>query len=162
MIDYNKLRNIKMIVMDVDGVLTDAGMYYSNSGDELKKFNTRDGMGIGLIRKAGIIPVVITQENTTIVTNRAKKLNIHEIHQGVQNKLDVVERLLEKYNFTMEEVAFIGDDINDLLLLKAVGFSITVHDGMNIVKRQVDYITNSKGGEGAVREVCDLILESKL
>lgn len=159
--NLENLKNIKMLVMDVDGVLTDAGMYYSESGDELKKFNTRDGMGISLIHKAGIITAFITQENTKIVVNRAKKLKIHELHQGVYDKLEVVKSLLKKYGLTLEEVAYIGDDINDLPLLEAVGFAITTRDSMHIVKNHVDYITRSKGGEGAVREVCELILKRK-
>lgn len=155
-----KLANIKLVAMDCDGVLTDGGMYYSETGDELKKFNTKDGMGIGLLHKADFITVIITGEDVGIVKNRAKKLKIKEVHLGVKDKLECMNKIREKYNLSIEEVAYIGDDINDLKLLKNVGVSIAVSDALNIVKENVDYITKAKGGQGAVREVADLILKA--
>ena len=110
------LRGIRLFATDVDGVLTDAGMYYSESGDEWKKFNTHDGMGIKLLQKAGILTAIITQESTKIVMRRAQKLTIPEVHQGVYDKLAVLKELITRHGFSMDQVAYIGDDVNDLIL----------------------------------------------
>src|SRR6186713_2804790 len=115
------LKRIRLFATDVDGVLTDAGMYYSESGEELKKFNTRDGMGIKLLQKAGIITAIVTQERTKLVARRAEKLTIPELHQGVMDKLSLVREMAIRYGLTLSQVAYIGDDINDLETLKAVG-----------------------------------------
>ena len=136
-------------------------MYYSESGDEWKKFNTRDGMGIKLLQRAGLITAIITMEHTKLVTRRGEKLGIPEIHQGARNKLQVLSSIIEKYNLDFHQVAYIGDDINDLETLKTVGFSATPADGGVPVQQVVDYICKKKGGEGAVREMADLILESQ-
>jgi YrbI family 3-deoxy-D-manno-octulosonate 8-phosphate phosphatase len=155
------LGKVRMLAMDVDGVLTDAGMYYSESGDELKKFNTRDGMGIKMLQAAGIITAFITKENTAIVERRGKKLAVPEVHQGVDDKLTDLTRLVRKYGFTLAQVAYIGDDVNDLEVLKAVGFSSAPADAMPIVIQAVHYVCAKKGGEGAVRELTDLILAAR-
>jgi 3-deoxy-D-manno-octulosonate 8-phosphate phosphatase (KDO 8-P phosphatase) len=153
-----RLKRIRMFAMDVDGVLTDGGMYYSETGDELKKFNTRDGMGIKLLQHAGIIVAFITKEKTAIVERRGAKLAVSEVHQGVDDKLAVLRQVVEKYELTLAEVAYIGDDVNDLEVLEAVGFSAAPADAMAAVLNVVDYVGTKKGGEGAVREVADLIL----
>jgi len=155
------LRGIRVFATDVDGVLTDAGMYYSESGDEWKKFNTRDGMGIKLLQKAGVITAIITQESTKIVMRRAQKLTIPEVHQGAYDKLAVLKDLIARHDLTMEQVAYIGDDVNDLQALGAVGFSASPSDGIPQVQKTVRYICKKKGGEGAVREVADLILAAQ-
>ena len=155
------LHGIKLFATDVDGVLTDAGMYYSESGDEWKKFNTRDGMGIKLLQRAGIITAIVTQERTKLVARRAEKLTIPELHQGVMDKLSIVREMTERYGLTLSQVAYIGDDINDLETLKAVGFSATPADGMPQVAAAVDYICRKKGGEGAVREIIEMILDAQ-
>jgi 3-deoxy-D-manno-octulosonate 8-phosphate phosphatase (KDO 8-P phosphatase) len=153
-----RLRRIRLFAMDVDGVLTDTGMYYSETGDELKKFNTRDGMGIKLLQHAGIITAFITKEKTAIVERRGAKLAVPEIHQGADDKLAVLRQLVEKYGLTLAEVAYIGDDVNDLEVLEAVGFSAAPADAVAAVLKVVDYVGVKKGGEGVVREVADLIL----
>ncbi len=155
------LRGIKLFATDVDGVLTDAGMYYAESGDEWKKFNTRDGMGIKLLQRAGIITAIVTQERTKLVARRAEKLAIPELHQGVMDKLSLVRDMSARYGLTLSQVAYIGDDINDLETLKAVGFSATPADGMPQVAAAVDYICRKKGGEGAVREIIEMILDAQ-
>jgi 3-deoxy-D-manno-octulosonate 8-phosphate phosphatase (KDO 8-P phosphatase) len=155
------LRGIKIFATDVDGVLTDGGMYYAESGNEWKKFNTRDGMGIKLLQKAGIITAIVTQERTKLVARRAEKLTIPELHQGVMDKLSLVREMAIRYGLTLSQVAYIGDDINDLETLKAVGFSATPADGMPQVAAVVDYICRKKGGEGAVREIIDMILDAQ-
>src|SRR6478736_10540675 len=108
------LKRIRLFATDVDGVLTDAGMYYSESGEELKKFNTRDGMGIKLLQRAGLITAIVTQERTKLVARRAEKLAIPELHQGVLDKLLNIREMAARHGLTLNQVAYIGDDINDL------------------------------------------------
>ena len=156
-----RLANIKLLAMDVDGVLTDGGMYYSEHGDELKKFNTRDGKAIELLRNAGIKTAFITRERTRLVERRAAKLRIDELYQGIEDKLAALQQVISSYGLTFEEVAYIGDDINDLDVMQAVGLAITVADGLPENRNMAHYVTQAKGGEGAVREVATLILESR-
>lgn len=155
------LRDIRLVATDVDGVLTDAGMYYTEAGDELKKFNTRDGMGIKLLQKAGLITAIVTQENTKLVTRRAEKLAITELHQGVTDKLSRLREMATRLGMTLKHVAYIGDDVNDLEALKAVGFSAAPADAIVPVLKAVQYVCRKKGGEGAVRELADLILAAQ-
>ena len=155
------LKRVRLVAMDVDGVLTDAGMYYSESGDELKKFNTRDGMGIKLLQAAGLVTAFITREKTAIVERRGQKLAVPEVHQGVDDKLALLTTLAQKYGLSLDQAAYIGDDVNDLEALRAVGFSAAPADAMPSVIKAVHYICTKKGGEGAVREIADLILASR-
>lgn len=155
------LRQIRLFATDVDGVLTDAGMYYSELGDEWKKFNTRDGMGIKLLQKAGLITAIVTQERTRLVARRAEKLAIPELHQGVMDKLAVIQNMAERYGISLRHIAYIGDDVNDIEALKAVGFSATPADGLPQVRKVVDHVCQLKGGEGAVRELAEMILRSR-
>ena len=155
------LKRIRLFASDVDGVLTDAGMYYSESGEELKKFNTRDGMGIKLLQRAGIITALVTQERTKLVARRAEKLTIPEVHQGVMDKLALIRDMADRLGLSMDDVAYIGDDVNDVAALEAVGFSATPADGMPQAAAVVDYICTKKGGEGAVREIIEMILEAQ-
>lgn len=145
------LKRVRLFAMDVDGVLTDAGMYYSESGDEWKKFNTRDGMGIKLLQRAGLITGLITMEETKLVARRAEKLAIPEVHQGARDKLAVLRDMVARHGLTLREAAYIGDDVNDLEALKAVGFSAAPADGLPSIRQAVDYVCRQKGGEGAVR-----------
>jgi N-acylneuraminate cytidylyltransferase len=154
----DKLSNIKMLLMDSDGVLTDGGMYYSENGDELKKFNTKDGMAIELLKSKGIKVGIITGEDRELVRKRAEKLRVDELYMGIKNKLAVLEKIREKYNLAYSEIAYIGDDINDIDVIKKVGFGCSVSDGMNCVKEVAHYVTSAKGGQGAVREVVELIM----
>ncbi len=149
---------IKLFITDVDGVMTNAGMYYSEKGDEFKKFNARDGGGFILLRLAGIKCAIVTQEKTKIVERRAKKLGIPLI-QNSKNKVKALHQLTKQYKLKSEEVAYIGDDINDILIMKEVGFSFAVADACEEVKKIANHITNSKGGEGAVREAAEFILK---
>jgi 3-deoxy-D-manno-octulosonate 8-phosphate phosphatase (KDO 8-P phosphatase) len=155
------LSQIRLFATDVDGVLTDAGMYYSETGDEWKKFNTRDGMGIKLLQRAGIVTAIVTQERTKLVARRAEKLAIPELHQGVMDKLTVIREMAARHGFSLKEVAYIGDDVNDLEALKAVGFSASPADGLPDILAAVDYVCRKKGGEGAVREIIEMILEAR-
>lgn len=157
----NLLREIRLFATDVDGVLTDAGMYYSESGDEWKKFNTRDGMGIKLLQKAGLITAIVTQERTRLVARRAEKLAIPELHQGVFDKLSVIRDMAIRHGISLKHVAYIGDDVNDIEALKAVGLSAAPSDSLPQVLEIVDYVCRQKGGEGAVRELAEMILRSR-
>lgn len=156
-----RLRKIRMLIMDVDGVLTDAGMYYSESGDELKKFNTRDGHGITLLHAAGFKTAMITRERTAIVTRRAEKLKIAEVHQGALDKLPVLKDLLARHGLQPEEACYIGDDVGDLEAMRYVGLPVAVADALLPIKRVAAYVTRARGGEGAVRELCDLLLAAR-
>jgi 3-deoxy-D-manno-octulosonate 8-phosphate phosphatase (KDO 8-P phosphatase) len=156
-----ELRRIRLLAMDVDGVLTDAGMFYTESGDEFKKFNTRDGMGIKLLQAAGLVTAIITKEETKLVARRGEKLAIPEVHQAAHEKLAVLRDILQRHHLSLAEVAYIGDDVNDLEVLQAVGFSAAPADAIPAVIRSVKYVCRKKGGEGAVRELADLILAAQ-
>lgn len=150
-----KAKNIRVFLTDCDGCLTDGGMYYTEAGDELKKFNTKDGMAFGALRKKGIITGIITGENVDLVRRRAAKLRLEEVHCGVQDKLAVINDICVKYGCTLANVAYVGDDINDTEALKAVGFGCSVADGQKEAKEAACYVTEKKGGEGAIREIVD-------
>lgn len=156
-----RARKIKLVAMDVDGVLTDAGMYYTETGDELKKFNTRDGMGVALVRQAGLKTAILTSESTEIVKRRGAKLRIDHVYIGVRDKLAQMNQLLAELDLTLEQVAYIGDDINDYQLLAHVGLAAAVKDASRLPKSVAHLITEAKGGEGAVRELCEIILEAQ-
>ncbi len=148
-----RTENIKLFLTDVDGVLTDAGMYYSEKGDELKKFNTKDGKAFELMRKRGIKTGFITSEDTKIVENRAKKLKIDYLRQGVSDKVKSAQEICKKENITLKEVAYIGDDINDLKLLNLVGIAACPADAVEAVKKTCNiHVLDSKGGDGCIRE----------
>lgn len=157
--DDEIMRNIKCVLTDSDGVLTDGGMYYSENGDELKKFNTKDGMGFGLLREAGIITGIITGEDIQLVKRRAMKMKVDEVYLGISNKMEILNEICTKYNLSYNEIAYIGDDINDLEVIQTVGLGCTVNNGMQCVKDVAQIITQANGGEGAVREIVEKILQ---
>ena len=152
---------IKAIFFDVDGVLTDGKIIYDNNGTESKQFSVKDGYIISHLKKAGIIVGIITGRDSKVVTHRATELKLDFCHQGIVNKLEVFEKLVEYYKLKKKQVAYIGDDINDLGALKNCGLSACPDDAMSYVKDKVDLITRTKGGEGVVREVADLVLAAK-
>ena len=156
-----RARRVRMVAMDVDGVLTDGGMYYGETGEELKKFNTRDGMGIALARAAGLTAAILTRESTQIVIRRAAKMKVEEVHVGLLDKLTCMREILARHGLTLEQVAYIGDDVNDYELLCHVGLAVAVRDATRLPKSVAHYVTVAKGGEGAVRELCELILEAR-
>ena len=151
---------IKILFMDVDGVLTDGGMYYSEKGEVLKKFNTRDGMGLQLAREKGILPVILTKERSRIVQKRAEKLQLQEVHVGVEDKLEKAAEVLSRYNLTFGDAAFIGDDINDIPLLGKVRLSFCPADAVGDVRKVVTHVCTKDGGRGVVREVVEILLNS--
>ncbi|OOM79973.1 acylneuraminate cytidylyltransferase [Clostridium sp. BL-8] len=155
----NEFGNIKILLTDSDGVLTDCGMYYSENGDELKKFNAKDGMAFKILREHGIKTGIITGEERELIKMRADKLKVDELHMGIGNKLEIVKEICDKYAVTLQEVAYIGDDINDLEVIKNVGFGCAVNDAMEVVKEASDYVTKVNGGEGAIREIAEILLQ---
>lgn len=154
---------IKLFLTDVDGVLTDAGMYYTEAGDELKKFNTRDGMGLKLLREAGIKTGIITTENTKLVERRAAKLKVDHLVQGAYPKVNAAMEICSKEGISISETAYIGDDVNCIQLLEVVGLAACPADAVKKVKEIPGILILEKnGGEGVVREFADLILEKFL
>lgn len=166
MISNNKINTkiisgIKVFFADVDGTLTDGCTYYSANGEELKKFNHKDGRGNFLLRRNNIKFGIITGENTKIVLRRAEKLNADYCYVGVENKLKLLSSFCTENGLSLDEIAFIGDDTNDMDLIKNVGLSFAVNDAMPLVKDSVHYICSRKGGDGAFREAVDFILNAK-
>ena len=156
------LENIKLVITDIDGVWTNGGMYYSESGDFLKKFHTREGMGVELLKKNGITSAVITSENTNFVKKRAEKLKIDHIYQGIKDKKNIVEMLQKTLSVSKDETAYIGDDLNDLSVRPVVKKNFAPSDAVYKVRSTADFICSKKGGEGCFREMVDLILSRRL
>ena len=156
-----KLKKIKMLVLDVDGVMTDGSIIMDSDGREMKNFNVRDGHGLVMIQRHGIKVAILTGRTSAVVDHRARDLKITEVYQGALNKRAVFDQMLKKNNLSPEETAFIGDDIVDIPVLKRVGFSAAVADALDVVKKPVDYITANKGGQGAVREICEMLLNAQ-
>jgi 3-deoxy-D-manno-octulosonate 8-phosphate phosphatase (KDO 8-P phosphatase) len=157
----DRARRVRLLCVDVDGVLTDAGMYYGPDGEVLKKFNTRDGMGLARVRQAGVSVAIISGEDSAIVHARAAKLKIDDVFAGTGDKRAAIDALCEKHRLTLEEVAFIGDDLNDLPALECVGLACAVADAAEPVKQIAQFVTQRRGGDGAVREVCELLIAAR-
>lgn len=152
---------IKMLLTDCDGVLTDGGMYYSEQGDESKKFNTKDGMAVAKLREQGVKFGIITGENIQLVRRRAEKLKADACYIGVGDKIAALDEICDKFQVSYDEIAYIGDDLNDLGVLGRVGLPCSVADGSKQARRAAAYVTQARGGEGALREVAELILKAK-
>jgi 3-deoxy-D-manno-octulosonate 8-phosphate phosphatase (KDO 8-P phosphatase) len=153
---------VKLLALDVDGVLTDGGLYYTDSGEEFKKFNVKDGLGLKLLMQAGIDVAIISASNSTATLHRAKKLGITHVFIGKEDKLSVLKELCERFRLSLSQVAYAGDDLNDLPILKVVGCPLTVADAMPENQSQAIYVTHLAGGRGAVREICDRILNARI
>ncbi len=156
-----RLSQVKLLVLDVDGTLTDGGLYYSDSGEELKKFNVKDGQGLKLLMATGVTVAIITASTATSTFHRAKKLGIAHVYIGVEEKLTVMQTLCEQLAIDLAQVAYAGDDVNDLPALQAVGCPFTMADAVAENKKWALYITHNTGGNGAVREICDLLIASQ-
>lgn len=152
------IKNIKLLLLDVDGILTDGRIIYDNNGVESKAFHVRDGHGLKMLQRAGIQVGIITGRQSNVVAHRAKELGIEFVYQGAKNKMIPYEEILAKTGLEDFQVAYAGDDLIDLPVLRRVGFSFTVADAVSDIKPYVDYITTLAGGCGAVREMCDLLL----
>ncbi len=156
-----KAKAVKLLLMDVDGVLTDGRIIYDSEGRELKFFHVRDGHGIKLLHRFGIKTGIITGRNSKVVETRAKELGIEYVFQNASDKRLFIEKIVKEEGFKKEELAFIGDDVVDIPVFRRVGLSVTVPDASYDVRKEVDYITLNYAGKGAVREVCELILKAK-
>lgn len=157
----NRARPIKLLLLDVDGVLTDGAITYTHSGDEIKSFHCRDGFGMTMLQKVGVEIGLITARKSEAVLRRAHDLKLTHVFQGTRHKLEVFTRLLNDLGLTPPEVAFMGDDWLDLPVLTQVGLAATVADGMPELRPLVHFVAQHPGGRGAVRELCDLIIEAK-
>ncbi len=150
---------IKLLLLDVDGVLTDGRLYYTSRGEEIKVFNVRDGLGIKLAQRAGIRVGVISGRNSEALINRLRELKVDEVHLGYNQKLPVLEDIINRLSLSLEEIAFLGDDYVDLPILRRVGFPMAVLDAPEEIKKNALYITKAKGGHGAVRDAIEFILK---
>jgi 3-deoxy-D-manno-octulosonate 8-phosphate phosphatase (KDO 8-P phosphatase) len=156
-----RARRVRLLCVDVDGVLTDAGMYYGPDGEVLKKFNTRDGMGLARVREVGVAVAIISGEDSAIVHARATKLKIDDVFCGAANKRAAVDELCARRGLTHEQVTFIGDDLNDLPAMECVGLACAVADAASRVRAAAHHVTERRGGDGAVRELCELIVAAR-
>ena len=160
---FDLMKATRAFVFDVDGVLTDNGVYYSGNGEELKRFSFRDGMGVERLRKiASIETGIITREDSLPVFKRAEKLKIKELHMGVQDKALRLQEIMERIQISTEEIAYIGDDINDEEIMKQVGLCACPADAMSFARRVAHYVCTTNGGHGAFREFAELIINSKI
>ena len=157
----DQARKVRLLCVDVDGVLTDAGMYYGPDGEVLKKFNTRDGMGLARVREVGVAVAIISGEDSAIIHARAAKLKIDDVFCNASNKRAAIDQLCAKHGLELDEVAFVGDDVNDLSALECVGLACAVADAAEPVLAAAHYVAQRRGGDGAVREVCELLIEAK-
>lgn len=153
------MKNIKMVIIDIDGVLTDGTIYIDSEGRETKAFHVLDGTGISYLHRAGIKTAIISGRICDAVVHRAKELDIKDVYQGAINKLDAYKEILEKHTLRDDEICYIGDDLIDLPIFYRVGFPVSVANASPLVKQHSLYVTNTKGGFGAVREVAEKILK---
>jgi len=152
---------IKLVAFDVDGVMTDGSLTFLEDGREIKTYDAKDGLGVVMLGKAGIITSIITARNNGTVKHRAEVLNIKELYMGSKNKIEALNELIQKYNLKNTEIAYMGDDLPDLCVLKEVGLKCCPNDAVDEVKEICNFISTKNGGKGAVRELCNFILKSK-
>ncbi len=157
-----RARRIKLLLTDSDGVLTDTGVYYSDNGEELKRFSIRDGMGVERLRKfAGVEVGIITGENSGPVARRAEKLQVTELHLGIKDKMAILHEIAQRYKLDLDQIAYIGDDTNDVDVMQAVGLSACPADATRFARAAADYVCASGGGHGAFRDFAELIIAAK-
>ncbi len=156
-----RVKKIKLLACDVDGVLTDGLLYVGGKGEEMKAFHAHDGLGMKLAQKQGLLVTIITGKSSQSVISRAEELGLDDVHLGTRDKLGRMKEILQKENLSFEQVAFIGDDLNDLYLMEKVGLAVTVPNGAPELKAVAHYITGRSGGRGAVREVVELLLKGQ-
>ena len=157
----DRAKKIRLAIFDIDGVLTDGKLYLLDDGQNLKAFHCHDGLGIKLLARTGIITAVITSHRSALIDKRMAQLQVHHVYQGIENKITAYEELIAKLNIPDEEVAYMGDDLPDIAIIRRVGLGIAVANAADMVKQFACYTTNRNGGEGAVREVCELILHAQ-
>ena len=158
-----KARKIRLLLTDVDGVLTDTGVYYSEAGEVLKRFSIRDGMGVERLRKiVNVETGIITGERSASIKKRADKLQIAELHLGIKEKVQVLEEIMVRTSLVREQIAYIGDDMNDLEIIKTVGFSACPSDSFPAIKKIAHFVCSARGGQGAFREFAEFIISAQL
>lgn len=155
-----RFARVKLLALDVDGVLTDGGLYYTETGEELKKFNVKDGLGMQLVMRAGIEVAIISAGFSTATLHRAKRLGVTHTFIGVDNKLTTLTTLCQQLQLSLDQVAYVGDDLVDLPVMQVVGCPVTVADAISDNLAIAIYTTQKSGGQGAVREVCDLLVQA--
>lgn len=158
---FQQAANIRLMGFDIDGVMTDGRLYFGPEGDFCKAFFSRDGLGLKLLAKSGVKLAIITGRDSPIVTQRAANLGIGLVMQGIEDKRAAMASLLARENLALDQCGYMGDDLIDLPLLKVCGFSATVPDGHELVRRHVHYVTRAHAGAGAVREICELIMHAQ-
>ena len=156
-----RIFKVKLLILDIDGVLTDGRIIYGDYGDELKFFNVQDGFGLVMLHRVGIPTVVISAKKSRVNQRRAKELKVHKLYQNVRDKRKAFDKIVKKMKLKHEEVCFVGDDLMDIPILSRVGFAVGVRNAVEHVKESVHYVTVKSGGHGAVREVTDLILKTQ-
>jgi 3-deoxy-D-manno-octulosonate 8-phosphate phosphatase (KDO 8-P phosphatase) len=157
----NRARLTRLIAFDVDGVMTDGGLYFSDSGEEFKRFNSLDGHGLKMLRASGVEIAIITGRTSRCVEARALNLGIAHLYQGVENKLEAMVDLLNKLKLSRDAAAYMGDDIVDLTVMRHVGLAISVPESPQLVREHSAYVTQRSGGHGAVREACEMIMSAQ-
>lgn len=155
-----RLKSLRLLSLDVDGILTDGGLYYTETGEELRKFNVKDGMGMKRARDVGVELAIISASTTKAIAERGKRLGVERVHIGAKNKLEILASICQELGIGFDQVGHMGDDLNDIPILKKVGFPMTVCDAVEEVKNEVIYITQRGGGQGAVRELCDMLVQA--
>jgi len=157
----NKVKKVKLLLLDVDGVLTDGRIVYDSKGRDMKFFDVHDGMGVHLLKKAGIKTILITAKGSRAIKPRARDMGVEKVFENINPKTLVLDKILKKYNVAIDEICFVGDDLVDLCLLKRVGFAVAVSNAAVEIKQNSCYVTSREGGRGAVREVAELILKAQ-
>jgi len=157
----NNAKKVKLLLLDVDGVLTDGRIIYDSRGHDMKFFDVHDGMGVHLLKKAGVPAILITAKGSRAIKPRARDMQVDAVYENISPKTAVLDKILAKYKVSSDEVCFVGDDLVDLCLMKRVGFPVAVFNACADIKQAASYITLREGGRGAVREVAELILKAK-
>lgn len=157
----DKAKNIELVIFDVDGVMTDGSLFMGDKGEEYKAFNSHDGHGMRMLQEGGVQAAIITGRSSQVVKHRMKDLGVTHIYQGYRDKRPAFEALLEKVNLEMSQIAYVGDDVVDLPIMSRVGLAIAVQDAHPFVKQHAHWVTTRRGGRGAVRDICELMLEAR-
>jgi 3-deoxy-D-manno-octulosonate 8-phosphate phosphatase (KDO 8-P phosphatase) len=158
---FKRAADIKLVVFDVDGVLTDGSLYICDDGQEIKAFHSRDGHGMKMLQETGVKVAIITGRTSQVVTHRMESLGIEHVYQGRSEKLPTFISLLEEMKLSADQAAYVGDDVVDLPIMRKVGLAIAVQDAHDLVKKHAHWQTPSKGGKGAARDICELIMEAQ-
>lgn len=156
-----RAKRVRIAAFDVDGILTDGRLYYTNGGEELKAFHVQDGHGIKMLRDTGVAVAIITSRTSRVVANRARDLGIELLYQGVANKLDAMRDLLKRLNLDIEAASYMGDDVIDLPVLRRCGLAVSVPEAPALVRKHAHYVTSARGGHGAAREFAEFVMHAQ-